>query len=70
MNHVSEINEYGDIRCPDCGLWIIAPAGYGYQKGVGLCKLCGGLFILTAQAAQSANAKLDLICTAENTEKK
>jgi hypothetical protein len=59
MNSVSKIDKYGDIRCPFCGLWIMAPPGLGYRAGVGLCKLCGNLFILTAEAAKIANGRLD-----------
>ena len=56
---VGEINEYGDIRCPFCGQWIIAPFGYGYRRGIGLCKLCGAFFIILAEIAAIANARLE-----------
>jgi hypothetical protein len=55
----SEVNEYGDIRCPVCGLWIITPAGMEYRAGVGLCRLCMCVFILSQEVARMANDRLD-----------
>jgi uncharacterized Zn finger protein (UPF0148 family) len=58
MQFVSEINAFGDIRCPSCGLWIVAPIGAQYQSGILICSKCQTQSYLDSQTARQANEHL------------
>jgi uncharacterized Zn finger protein (UPF0148 family) len=58
MQLVREINAFGDIRCPSCGLWIVAPIGAQYQSGTLICTKCQTQSSLDSQTARQANEHL------------
>jgi transposase-like protein len=55
MTAVTQIDEYGDIKCPSCGVFIIAPAGYDYQAGQFFCPVCKRFLYLDFETSRCAN---------------
>ncbi len=54
---VTAINEFGDLKCPRCGTYIMTPAGCEVVAGEGACPTCKEAFLVSATIALEANSK-------------
>ena len=55
-----DVNEYGDVECPQCDIAIITPPRMELCAGIATCPFCELQFVLTDEMASLANDRAEL----------
>jgi len=52
---VVEVNEWGDLQCPYCKVFVITPRGCELRSGTAGCPLCGRGWFVSGETADKGN---------------